>query len=98
MNWQNYRRALFRIGLTQAGAARFFDINPRTSRRWATGDADVPRTIEIVLWLMQKFEVKPGDIPPPTNEEKLEDEFYQRTGDGPIAMTRPEPPAKQEPE
>lgn len=47
-----YRDALARLGLSQVGAARLFGVNPRTSRRWALGELEVPRAVEIALLLL----------------------------------------------
>lgn len=47
-----YREALKSLGLTQAGAARVFAVNERTSRRWALGEQDIPKAVEIALKLM----------------------------------------------
>lgn len=63
MTAAEYCKALDRVGLTQVGAARFFCVNERTSRRWASGEQPVPRVVEIALWLMMKFKVKWDDVP-----------------------------------
>jgi hypothetical protein len=63
MTLDEYQSALTRLGLSQVGAARLFGYNERTSRRWATGEQPIPRVVEIVLWLILKFKVKPEDIP-----------------------------------
>lgn len=47
-----YREALDSLGLSQVGAATLFGVNPRTSRRWASGELDVPTVVELVLRLM----------------------------------------------
>lgn len=47
-----YRDALDRLGLSQVGAAKFFGVNPRTSRRWALGEQEVPRVVELALEFM----------------------------------------------
>ncbi len=49
MTAAEYRDALAALGLTQVGAARLFGVNERTSRRWALGQNDIPRAVEIVL-------------------------------------------------
>lgn len=63
MTAEQYCKAIERIGLSQVGAARFFHVNERTSRRWASGEQPVPRVIEIILWLMIKFKVRADDVP-----------------------------------
>lgn len=87
----DYQSAIARLGLTQVGAGRFFGYNDRTVRRWAEGEQPIPRIIEIVIWLMLKFNVKHGDIPPQVDDET---EFYNRIGGPPVQFTRPEKPRK----
>jgi DNA-binding transcriptional regulator YiaG len=57
------RKALDQMGLSQVRAACLFGVNDRTVRRWIKGDQPVPRLVEIVLWLMIKYKVKPAAIP-----------------------------------
>ena len=38
----DFRAALARLGLTQAGAARLLGVDERTARRWARGERQVP--------------------------------------------------------
>ena len=52
MDADTYREALKRLHLSQVGAARLFAVNPRTSRRWALGEQNVPRAVEIALGLL----------------------------------------------
>lgn len=47
-----YREALDSLGLSQVVAASLFGVDPRTSRRWAAGDLEVPKAVEIALRLM----------------------------------------------
>lgn len=57
-----YRTALAALGLTQVGAAKLFDAGPRTSRRWASGETRIPRSVEIALLLMIRFDVAPASL------------------------------------
>lgn len=57
MTAPEYRAALEALDLTQVGAARLFGVDPRTSRRWALGEADVPRTVALCLRLMVSYDV-----------------------------------------
>jgi hypothetical protein len=52
MTANEYRAALDRLGLTQAGAARLFHADERTSRRWANGERSVPPGVQILLALL----------------------------------------------
>jgi hypothetical protein len=63
MTHLEYREAIERLGLSQVGAARLFHVDPRTSRRWALGELDIPRAVEIALYLMQRYRVKPDKLP-----------------------------------
>ncbi len=42
MTSDEYREAIESLGLSQVGAARLLGVNDRTSRRWASGEQDVP--------------------------------------------------------
>lgn len=62
MTANEYREALAALGLSQVGAARLLAVNERTSRRWADGEQDVPRAVEIALKLMVRYGLKPKDL------------------------------------
>jgi hypothetical protein len=57
-----YAAAIERLGLTQVGAARFFGVGDRTSRRWISGEYEVPPAIAYCLILMIKHNVAPDDL------------------------------------
>lgn len=42
MTSDEYRAAIAQLGLSQGAAARLLGVDDRTSRRWATGERDVP--------------------------------------------------------
>lgn len=43
---------LKRLGLSQSGAARILEVDPRTVRRWVAGDGPIPKTVEMtLLWI-----------------------------------------------
>lgn len=44
-----YSRALERLGWSQVGAARMLGIDARTSRRYASGDLQPPKPLQILL-------------------------------------------------
>jgi DNA-binding transcriptional regulator YiaG len=54
-----YREHLATLDLNQQEAADFLDVTERTSRRWANGEGDVPRTTALVLAFMIKYRIKP---------------------------------------
>lgn len=43
------RTALNRLGLSQVGAARILGIDPRTMRRYCSGELPVPRWLPLAL-------------------------------------------------
>ena len=52
MKPEQYRDALERLDLTQAAAGELFGVGDRTSRRWISGEAEVPPTVAMLLKLM----------------------------------------------
>jgi len=42
MTAEDYRGAIERLGLSQNAAARLLGVDERTSRRWVSGERDVP--------------------------------------------------------
>lgn len=46
------RAILFRLGLTQAAAARLVGVPDRTMRKWLAGDHDMPESAAILLRLL----------------------------------------------
>ena len=55
MNSDSFRHALGRCGISQVAAAKLFDVNERTVRRWASGEDSVPKAVQIALVLMLKL-------------------------------------------
>jgi hypothetical protein len=55
-----FRKAIERLGLTQAGAAALVGRSPRASRRWAAGE--VPPAEAIVLQLLLDGTVTMADV------------------------------------
>jgi transcriptional regulator with XRE-family HTH domain len=49
MSATEYRDALAKLGLTQVGAARLMGVSDRTSRRWASGEQDIPPPVERLI-------------------------------------------------
>lgn len=44
-----YSRAIDRLGWSQVGAAKALGIDPRTSRRYASGDLAMPSALRLLL-------------------------------------------------
>jgi DNA-binding transcriptional regulator YiaG len=42
MTSDEYRETIERLGLSQIAAARLLGVDARTSRRWASGERDIP--------------------------------------------------------
>jgi sulfur carrier protein ThiS len=49
MKAEEYRQALKKLGLTQEGAAALVGSDPRTGRRWATGERSVATLVRLLL-------------------------------------------------
>lgn len=43
------------------GVSRFFGVNERTARRWASGEMPIPRYIGLLLELMIRTDTSPQD-------------------------------------
>lgn len=54
MTPSQFRAILDRLGFPQVGAAQFLDVDDRTVRRWIAGDVPVPRSVEMLLRLMDE--------------------------------------------
>lgn len=53
MSKDEYRGALNQLGLAQEEVGRLLAVDPRTARRWASGEVGVPGPVEmhIRMWL-----------------------------------------------
>lgn len=61
MTANQYRAALSRLGLSQAGAAEFLGISIRSSHGYANNEP-IPEPIAKLLRLMVKLELSPKDV------------------------------------
>lgn len=61
MTANQYRAALSRLGLSQAGAAEFLGISIRSSHGYAN-DEPIPEPIAKLLRLMVKLGLSPKDV------------------------------------
>lgn len=57
-----YRAALSRLGLSQAGAGALFGVADRTSRRWALDEAAIPDAVAKLLRLALAGKISVEDI------------------------------------
>ncbi len=62
MTPDEYREILKRLDLTQVGAATFLGVNGVTSRRWATGKAEIPQSAAMLLRLMVAMKLTPQKV------------------------------------
>lgn len=62
MTANQFRTALSRLGLSQAGAASLVGADPRTGRRWALGERQVPDCVAILLRLLVAGKITVDDI------------------------------------
>jgi hypothetical protein len=57
-----YRDAIARLEMSQVRAGEFLCGNPRTSRRWASGESPVPQAVAMLLRLMVRLKLDPDDV------------------------------------
>lgn len=62
MTTPEYREALAALDLSQVGAAKLLGVDERTSRRWATGERDVPPPAERFLRFLIAAKIKPERV------------------------------------
>ena len=62
MNAKGYRKALDTLELTQVRASALLGVEPRTSRRWLSGVAPVPKAVALVLLFMIKHNLTADDM------------------------------------
>jgi hypothetical protein len=58
---KQYADAIERLGLSQVGSARFLGVDDRTSRRWISGERDVPEPVSRFLRYLIAAKVKPEE-------------------------------------
>jgi hypothetical protein len=62
MTPDRYAEVIEKLGLTQVAAAEFLGYDPRTSRRWVSGDLAVPKVVAMLLELMVKTKSVPDKV------------------------------------
>jgi hypothetical protein len=62
MTAKQFRAAIERLGLSQAGAAALVGADPRTGRRWALDERAVPECVAILLRLLMAGKITVADI------------------------------------
>ncbi len=61
MTTKQFRSALTQLELSQAELARHIDVDPRTVRRWASGEQPVPKVVEELLKAWRDLGLEFGD-------------------------------------
>jgi transcriptional regulator with XRE-family HTH domain len=56
MTPDQFRAALCRLGQTQAGAARLLGVDGRTVRRYASGEREIPKPAQRLLWACERYQ------------------------------------------
>ena len=59
-NARRYETLHTELGMTQHGAARFLGLGQRTSRRWASGEIEVPDAILMLFEIMKAKRITPN--------------------------------------
>jgi len=62
MTPEDFREVLIETRLTQGDVARLFALNPRTVRRYASGELEVPRAIEVALKLIHRWRLTTKEL------------------------------------
>jgi hypothetical protein len=62
MNAQELDRALAELGMTQSGAARYFDLGPRTIRYYLAGSLPVPALLTLMIEALRSRGIKPNEL------------------------------------
>jgi len=63
MTGTELEQAIDKVGFASyAEASRFFEVNDSTVRRWITKQHEIPRSVEIVLRLMERYHLTPNGV------------------------------------
>ena len=62
MTPERYAQVIEKLGLSQVKTAEFLGYDPRTSRRWISGDLAIPKVVAMLLELMVRAKVKPEKV------------------------------------
>jgi NAD-dependent oxidoreductase involved in siderophore biosynthesis len=74
-----FRIVLDRLGLTQRGLSRLFEINERTVRSWASGRIEIPAPIRIFLRFLVRADVTPEELHELTEHPLTPEELHELT-------------------
>jgi DNA-binding transcriptional regulator YiaG len=61
MTPEQFKRALDELELTQPTAAALLGVHPRTTRRWANAEREIPMPVRNFLWYLIGKRADPND-------------------------------------
>jgi hypothetical protein len=59
---RDFERGLVELGMTQSGAARYFDLGPRTVRSYIAGEQVVPVTLRLLVAALIASSIEPNSL------------------------------------
>lgn len=63
MTGEQFKAAIYALGFErQSDCAELIGCQPRTVRKWISGELPVPRHIALLVRLMIKYQVKPEEL------------------------------------
>ena len=62
MTGEQYQHAIDRLGMSQVGSARFFDVAERTPRKWIADVHPIPMAVEMLLYVMMHYSLTPENV------------------------------------
>ncbi len=62
MTGPEYVAAIEKLGMTRSAAAQLFGVNVTTARRWVGGEHPIPRSVEVALKLMLRYNLTPAGV------------------------------------
>lgn len=62
MTPKQYAAIITRLGLSQVGAARFLGVDERTSRRWISGEREIPEPVSRFLTFLAAANLTPEEV------------------------------------
>lgn len=62
MKGAQYQKLIDSLGLSQVDSAIMLGVNDRTVRRWVVDYVPIPHAVAILLTLMKKKKIKPGEV------------------------------------
>jgi len=70
MTGEEFREAIYKVGMTQTAAARFFGVNETSLRRWISGKYPIPEPVAMLLKTMHRYSLTPENVLRYTNRNQ----------------------------